>query len=144
LRLASGSGVKPRKTDFVALLLAVVCATAGCRTGTPPCGCPDPAYAPVSFTVFNQTLSTQPLQIQFDQTVCLYCGVLGTVDQAPAIVVNKDLCWRRGSHVISVAATNVGQPRTLRFDVKDNTHVIIMLDRDGIKANVRYGTMAFL
>lgn len=82
--------------------------------------------------------------MQYDESACLYCGVLGTVESFPKIVVHRNLCWKRSSHHIVVIAPNVGPSRDLTFDVKDGTHVILMLDRDGIKASVSYGTVVFL
>jgi hypothetical protein len=126
-----------------AALSALCLSMLACRTAR-SCSCGDPAYPLVGFVIFNQTETTQPLKVEFDRMSCLYCGVLGTVDIFPKIVVDKTLCWKRGQHHITVSALGVGAPRELTFEVKDGTHLLISLDPDGIKVNARYGTLVFL
>ncbi|HKD17668.1 MAG TPA: hypothetical protein VKG23_07340 [Thermoanaerobaculia bacterium] len=94
--------------------------------------------------VFNQTAGPQRIEIQFDGQV-LYKGLLGTVEYAPAIVIDQTLWLQKGSsHTLCVDVPDHSFNKCAPVTVgKEMLTMIVSVDPGRVVMDVHYGIMAF-
>lgn len=89
--------------------------------------------------VWNQTQQTERIAITIDGAA-MYSGVLGTVDYAPAIVIDKQIGFPKGRHTLSVSVPSRGFAKTVTFFVAKasvNLHVAVNPDKVDVEVSYR-------
>jgi len=99
---------------------------------------------PESLVVFNQTTGPQHIEIQFDGQV-LYKGLLGTVEYAPAIVIDRTLWLQKGSsHTLCVDVPLHSFSKCVPVTVgNDDVTMIVSVDQDKVVLEAHYGVILF-
>lgn len=101
------------------------------------------ARSPESLVVFNQSGGPQRIEIRVDGQV-LYKGLLGTVEYAPAIVIDQTLWLEKGSHTICAEVPVHSFSKCMPVSVeKETVTMIVSVDRDRVQMDVHYGVIAF-
>jgi len=96
-----------------------------------------------NLVVFNQTGKPEQIEIRLDNQ-SVYRGLLGTVEYAPAIVINQYFWLPAGSHTLYVAVPGKQFEKLETFQVtKQELNLVVMVNRDSVQVNVSYGVMLY-
>ena len=107
-------------------------------------GCATSAVHWQNLVVWNQTDAPEQIRIAVDDQV-VYSGQLGTLDFFPKIVIQRQLGFSDGEHVLDVEVPGRGFHEKVPFRVGPtpvNLHV--MLNRDEVQVGATYGNEAYL
>ncbi len=87
---------------------------------------------------------TERIRIAVDDRV-IYSGQLGTVDYAPAIVIDQQLGFPDGQHVLTVDVPGRNFRKSVTFVIsKKPVNLHVMVDAERIGVDVTYGNQAYL
>jgi len=127
-----------RRNNVVAVILGALLVSFVAGVGCSSC---PPAQ---NLVVFNQTGQPERIDIRLDGQQ-IYLGLLGTVEGAPAIVINQIFRLPEGSHEICVAVPGRQFEKCEPFQVKaELVNLVVMVNRENIQLNVSYGSIAYL